>query len=671
MAAIGITGPAIRMDARPWHAAFYLVLLGGFFYASYGLANWVTSQRDYVPSLAFGWEHNIPFLAWTIVPYWSINLFYAASLFVCRKRVELDRHALRLFAAQIISVAAFLTVPLRYNFERPEISDSLRWMFAALASFDQPFNQAPSLHLSLTVIVAARFLAHLRGFESWLLRAWFVLVGLSALTTYQHHFVDIPTGIWVGALCCMLIPDRPETWDEHQERRPALSGMYLGGSMLMAALAVWMGGWALWLLWPAGACLIVASIYFTGRPALFRKQDGSIPPSIQFLLAPYLAAAWLNSRWWTRGEPAACEIASGVWIGRLPTSRERAALGIASMVDMTAELPAAAGSNKYKNIPVLDLTVPTAAQFDRTVASIEDFEADRPTLVCCALGYARSAAAVAAWLVATRRAASVDAAIAMIEERRRVALTPDHRSRLNQWAREKQYVAPGNDDANDDAPDETFAQRFVRALIVRILVGAARVVTGAEARWVGCAPAATQRIYVANHTSHADFIVLWSSLPHSSGVRTHPVAAADYWRRNVIRRYLAERIFRAVLVERNSAGHAHNPLDPLLKALRAGNSLIMFPEGTRGQGAELLPFKCGIYHLACTNPNVELVPVWIHNLHRVLPRGAMLPVPLQCSIVFGEPKRLLPGEHKEDFLTRLRRAVIETGRLCSSTTSSS
>ena len=162
---------------------------------------------------------------------------------------------------------------------------------------------------------------------------------------------------------------------------------------------------------------------------------------MRWLLAPYLAAAWLNARWWTRKEPPACEVADRVWMGRLPSRVERRQLGIASMVNLTAELPSATEDAKCRSVPVLDLTIPTAAQFDRAVACIESLEPDRPTLVCCALGYSRSASAVAAWLVATGRASSVDAAIAILHGAgRRVVLSPAHRARLQNWAREREYA---------------------------------------------------------------------------------------------------------------------------------------------------------------------------------------------------------------------------------------
>jgi 1-acyl-sn-glycerol-3-phosphate acyltransferase len=193
---------------------------------------------------------------------------------------------------------------------------------------------------------------------------------------------------------------------------------------------------------------------------------------------------------------------------------------------------------------------------------------------------------------------------------------------------------------------------------------AARLITGAEVRWIGSAPSGAQRIYIANHTSHADFILLWAALPPCVRANTRPVAAADYWTRGILRRLLIEHVFDGVLIDRGRADHAHNPLAPMLRALDSGGSLIIFPEGTRGCGDQLLDFKCGIYHLARERPDVELVPVWIENLHRVLPRGAILPVPLLCSVTFGEPTHLARQEDKKTFLARLRQSVIDLSGLC-------
>jgi protein-tyrosine phosphatase len=250
------------------------------------------------------------------------------------------------------------------------------------------------------------------------------------------------TGIWLGALCRGLFPDSPGIEDSGQnERHIKLAALYLVCGAMLTVVAARIGGWAWWLLWPSGACLIVADIYSSGRPMLFRKQNGSMAPIMLCLLAPYVAAAWLNSRLWARREPAACEIAPGVWMGRLPRSAEIEALPIASIVDLAAELPLRVGSTRYRHVPVLDLTVPTIAQLDDAVESIDMLEADRPTWVCCALGYSRSAAAAAAWLVAKGRASSVEAAIALIQEHRpKVVLTEAHRARVATWAHERGHL---------------------------------------------------------------------------------------------------------------------------------------------------------------------------------------------------------------------------------------
>jgi 1-acyl-sn-glycerol-3-phosphate acyltransferase len=195
--------------------------------------------------------------------------------------------------------------------------------------------------------------------------------------------------------------------------------------------------------------------------------------------------------------------------------------------------------------------------------------------------------------------------------------------------------------------------------IARLITGVAWAVTGAQARWLGCEPAETQRIYIANHSSHMDFVLLWASLPPELRRRTRPVAAADYWDKSALRRYLIHRVFRGVLVDRHREHEHSDPLAPIVDALDAGDSLIMFPEGTRNMGElPLQAFKSGIYRLALARPAVEIVPVWIRNLNRVMPRGRMVPLPLLCTLSFGEPLYLAPGEEKEAFLARASEAVL-------------
>jgi 1-acyl-sn-glycerol-3-phosphate acyltransferase len=195
-------------------------------------------------------------------------------------------------------------------------------------------------------------------------------------------------------------------------------------------------------------------------------------------------------------------------------------------------------------------------------------------------------------------------------------------------------------------------------IVSNLTVAGARLLTGMHPRWLGCRPDDVQRIYFANHTSHMDAVLLFSALPDRIREKTRPVAASDYWNRGIARQYITHRIFRAVVIDRRCSEKAANPIEPMIAALDRGESLILFPEGTRGTGDEVQPFKCGIFHLTKARPHVELIPVWIDNSYRVMPKGAPVPLPLLCSAAFGEPIRMVPDEPKEIFLARLRRALL-------------
>jgi 1-acyl-sn-glycerol-3-phosphate acyltransferase len=197
-----------------------------------------------------------------------------------------------------------------------------------------------------------------------------------------------------------------------------------------------------------------------------------------------------------------------------------------------------------------------------------------------------------------------------------------------------------------------------------VLIAAARWLTGVHARWIGCAPAVKRRVYFANHSSHADFVAIQAALPPHLRSRSLAVAAGDYWTKGKVRRYVVEEVFRTILVDRQHTRYRNNPLPAMVRALDNGNSLILFPEGTRGDGERIQPFRCGIYHLARLRPEVELVPVWIDNLHRVLPKGALVPIPLECSVTFGPPTHLREGECKSEFLERLQQAVLSLRSSC-------
>jgi len=196
-------------------------------------------------------------------------------------------------------------------------------------------------------------------------------------------------------------------------------------------------------------------------------------------------------------------------------------------------------------------------------------------------------------------------------------------------------------------------------LIASALCSFARLLTGVQALWQEDMSAPRQRVYFANHRSHGDFVLIWASLPPYLRARTRPVAGADYWLTGGLRQYFATKVFRSVLVDRSSASFSSNPLKQMTEALAGGDSLIIFPEGTRNLGEGLQAFKRGIFHLANAHPAVDFVPVWIENLGRVMPKGTLIPVPLLCSLRFGKALHLAPGEDKEAFLERARKALLD------------
>ena len=255
----------------------------------------------------------------------------------------------------------------------------------------------------------------------------------------------------------------------------------------------------------------------------------------------------------------------------------------------------------------------------------------------------------------------------------------------------------------------------MRAMLAKLmsflLLGFVRLLTGSQARWYGCPPKAEQRIYFANHQSHADMVLIWAALPEELRSITRPIAAKDYWTKTPFRQWITTAVFNAVYVDRQAtparpatapapgptgvldalaqasaeadtamaggpdpspeapprapspeelraALPESDPLTPLARALESGDSIVIFPEGTRGHGDEPQPFKSGLFKLAQMFPHVVLVPAWINNVQRVMPKGEVVPVPILCSVTFGAPIALAPGEERRPFLDRARRAVI-------------
>ena len=383
------------------HAFRRFALAGIAFLVVYGGCNRLTALRGEVPTLMFDWERHIPFVREFVIPYWSLDLFFCASFFLCRNRIELDLLTKRLLGVLLFSAAWFLIFPLKMGLPRPEPEGWTAPLFHLLYANDHPFNLAPSLHISQRSILWVLYGAILTGWLRTVVKIWFILIGLSTLLVWQHHLVDVGTGFLAGWFIAAVIPDPRQMGTRNPSGRLALR--YGVGTALCAALSfAWIG-----FAWPAIACGIMSVAYGTGLSRLLGKENGTLSPSAEWCLLPViLGRGWVQRRWLNR-RPGWREIGPGVMFGRRVSAAEAEVLaegGDLAVIDLTAETNAPAAFRErsiYHNIPLLDL-VPLQAEHVEAVVDLigRERRAGRRVFVHCQLGLQRSAGVVAHWLAA-------------------------------------------------------------------------------------------------------------------------------------------------------------------------------------------------------------------------------------------------------------------------------
>lgn len=421
---------------------YWLVLLGPLFLISYGLINQFTATRHDVGHFVFGWEQAIPFMPWTIVPYWSIDLLYAISLFICTSHQELKRHAYRLMTATFVACAGFLLFPLQFSFTRPETQGLFGWLFHQLEQFDLPYNQAPSLHIILAWLLWLRFRQHTWCRYQPLLSGWFLLIGVSVLTTWQHHVIDVCSGLIIGIIISYLIPIKM-TWHWYKPTAPALiiAAKYSSAGLFISLIGIGLTPYSLPLLWPACALFIVAAGYAGLGAGIFQKNNtGQLSLSARILLWPYLVAAKAAQYWFSRHLPDNNLIHNGIALGHFRYARTQRS----AVLDLTAEFHRIPQPDSHwYSYPLMDLVAPTLDELQQAVATIRALHrTHHDVIVCCALGLSRSAVVAAAWLLAERHAFTVDQAAHLIKLKRpQIVLTPAH-IRLLETFRKTQCSIP-------------------------------------------------------------------------------------------------------------------------------------------------------------------------------------------------------------------------------------
>jgi len=425
--------------ARALSAAATSLYLSVLFVAVYGATSWLTSLRVHVGTWYFDWERNFPFVPWLIVPYMSIDLFYAVAPFLCADMPELRALGRRMTLAILVAGAFFLVMPLRFAFPRPETTDWTGPIFRFLHGFDRPYNMFPSLHIAIRTILADTYGRHSRGVVRVLSHTWFSLIGLSTVLTYQHHVIDVAGGFVLALFCYYLIQE--QTSLQPFTTNPRIGTHYAIGAALLAALGRWLRPWGLPLYWPALSLAIVAGAYFGLYAAITRKQNGRLPLGARLMLAPWLIGQQLSLLHYRRQCRPWDEIVPNVWMGRRLNDREAAAAveqGVTAVLDLTGEFSEAGSflTLKYLNLPILDLTAPAQEQLRAAADFISANREKGIVYIHCKIGYSRSAAVVGAWLLDAGIANTAEEAVArMLDVRPSLVVRPEAWRALREFRR--------------------------------------------------------------------------------------------------------------------------------------------------------------------------------------------------------------------------------------------
>lgn len=420
----------VALSASVGLSALFLVIYGG--------CNWITAQRTDVRTIAFAWERLIPFVPRMIAPYMSIDLFFISAPFLCRTQAELRAFAKRIAAAIIVAGICFLLLPLRFAFARPTTSGWLGMLFDWFRTLDAPHNLFPSLHIALCALLLVTYRRHTRGLLQLAVTIWFALIAASAVLTYQHHVLDVVGGFALAGYCFYFIRERATATQLIPHRR--IAKLYIAGDAALVLLATLFWPYSAVLLWPALSCGIIALAYLRFGPAVYRKTNGVIPWSSVWALGPCLIGQHLSRVYYRRQCRAWNAVTAHVWIGSALREREAAAAvraGVTAVLDVTAEFsaPPAFRALHYRNVPVLDLTAPTPAQLAEMVQFIAAESHPGIVYVHCKIGYSRSAAAVAAHLIACGGAHSADEALAMLQKARpSMVVRPEARAAITTFA---------------------------------------------------------------------------------------------------------------------------------------------------------------------------------------------------------------------------------------------
>ncbi len=381
------------------------LLVGGFFFLCYGSANQIGALTAPHASFFWQWERSIPFIPEFVLPYMSSDIVFVIAFLTAPSRSAIQRLALRCGLAIVISSCFFLILPLQFGFQIPEVTGWPSALFDVLA-FDRPYNQYPSLHISLGFLCWRAIDGQLRGAGRFLLAVWFILIAASTVLVYQHHFIDTLGGAVVAYVVYRMVPSKGECWFEPGFVTPrhlhmALRYLILSGLAAIASFNVSVP-WSL-LAWVSLSLILISISYALGENGFLRKSRDRYGIVTWCIFWPYLIGSWINWRFWRSKIPLMAEVQSGVWLGARPGFEDWQPLRrakIRSVIDLVPELSSSPpDALDYSHHPLLDIVIPAPSALHAIARTIEEKRQLGNVYIHCALGLSRSVLAVCAWLM--------------------------------------------------------------------------------------------------------------------------------------------------------------------------------------------------------------------------------------------------------------------------------
>lgn len=431
----------IEQNKIQWRNGFiWLLVLAPLFFMLYGWANGYAAllPKENVGEIVYDWEKHIPFLPSTILPYWSIDLLYGLSLFLPMTKFAQRQHALRLLVATPIAVLFFLLFPLTFSTIKPECFGVWKSLFDALMGFDKPFNQSPSLHIILLVILWRIYLPHFNKVGKAIWNVWCFLIGVSVLTTFQHHFIDIPAGFLTGLIICYLFPLSKAhywKWGEIKSKRLAILHVIVGLLFFVLAflcpIAI-----AVVLIWMGSSLLFIGLGYFGLGAIIFqKKENGSFTFAATILFFPYRWISRLVRNVFFKSYQSPQKITEKLYLGAFWMTKKQ---DYQAIFDVCAEYKKLKNSNQnYVSYPLIDLAAPTIDELIVGVKKLDELIQNNETVfIHCALGMSRSATVVFAWLLYTHKIESVKEGFAFFEDNKfQFSLSGKHKELLETYCK--------------------------------------------------------------------------------------------------------------------------------------------------------------------------------------------------------------------------------------------